>query len=351
MIKTSANRLLLNYEQEASTFRQLPYQIIDVHSHIVGGKAATIYKEVAAHYGIGCTYTMTPFSKVADVQAVLGDRIRFIATPDFHAEDKKHAFTHGFLDDLDRFAEVGARIAKFWAAPRGRDFGAMAGDPNLLLLNAPIRVQAMEKAVSLGMMLMAHIGDPSTWFSTKYADSTRYGTRRDQYAPLEELIDRFQVPWILAHMGGWPEDLEFLTELLRTHDQIYLDTSATKWMVRELSKHSREELLSFLMQWKGRILYGSDIVTSDAHVSNTLAGKEFDSPTPYDLYASRYWSQRTLFETDYEGESPIADPDLHLVDPEQYSVQDAPLLRGKSLPDDILQSIYADAVTALLGPH
>ncbi|MHC4590503.1 MAG: hypothetical protein ACYTAQ_14535 [Planctomycetota bacterium] len=33
----------------------------------------------------------------------------------------------------------------------------------------------------------------------------------------------------------------------------------------------------------------------------------------FDLYASRYWALRTLFETDHVGPSPIADPDLALV--------------------------------------
>ena len=34
--------------------------------------------------------------------------------------------------------------------------------------------------------------------------------------------------------------------LLEAHPNLHLDTSATKWMVRELGRHSRDEIVSFL---------------------------------------------------------------------------------------------------------
>ena len=37
-----------------------------------------------------------------------------------------------------------------------------------------------------------------------------------------------------------------------------------------------------------------------------------------DLYASRYWALRHLFESRYDGPSPIADPDLAMVDPDRF---------------------------------
>jgi hypothetical protein len=38
-------------------------------------------------------------------------------------------------------------------------------------------------------------------------------------------------------------------------------------MVRELSKHSRDELIAFLRRFKGRVLFGSDIVTAEEHIT------------------------------------------------------------------------------------
>ena len=152
-----------------------------------------------------------------------------------------------------------------------------------------------------------------------------------------------------------PEDLEFLAGLLQRHDNLYLDTSATKWIVREISRHPRADVVEFLTRFRGRILFGSDIVTSDEHLESEAADTEqqqkASSPDDaFDLYASRYWALRTMYETDYHGPSPIADPDLAMVDPDRYDEMDAPTLSGKALPDDLLASLYLDAAHDLLEP-
>jgi hypothetical protein len=108
------------------------------------------------------------------------------------------------------------------------------------------------------------------------------------------------------------------------------------------------------MRWSGRILFGSDIVTSDAHVSSQSNASEMEAKASnaeeaYDLYASRYWALRTLIETSHEGESPIADPDLHLVSPDRHTPLDAPVLRGFSLPERYLDELYRGAAEKLLG--
>lgn len=350
-----ANRLGLDYRAEASRFAPRPTPIIDVHTHVLGGDAVRIYRDAAETYGIGLTYSMTPLEYVPPVAEYMGDAIRFIAVPNWRAEDKKAEFGRGFIDTIERFHALGSRVCKFWVAPRSVDVADELGDPGFLKLNSPSKVAAMEAASQLGMCFMTHVADPDTWFATKYTDASRYGTKRQQYEPLEELLERFTQPWIAAHMGGWPEDLEFLTGLLERHDNLHLDTSACKWMVRELSKHSRGELLAFFERFRGRILFGSDIVTTDEHLQpsepeQTVFAKANSPEEAFDLYASRFWAFRTMFETDYDGESPIADPDLHMIEPDRYTELDAPRLRGRSLPEDLLQSVYHDAARKLLEP-
>jgi hypothetical protein len=198
------------------------------------------------------------------------------------------------------------------------------------------------------------VSDPDTWFATRYADRDRYGSKRSHYDPLETLLDRFRQPWIAAHMGGWPEDLEFLDGLLGRHGNLHLDCSATKWMVRELGRHSRGEFVGFLLRWRGRVLFGSDIVTSNDHLRSApgkteMGAKSSTADEAFDLYASRYWAYRTMFETSEDVPSPIADPDLAMVDPTRYTPLDAPTLRGFNLPADILRDVYHDAAAALLG--
>ena len=355
----ASNRFGLDYAAEASSFGKAPQPIIDVHSHINGKEASRIYKSVCDLYGIERIYSMSKFEQIDTLREVLGDRIQFIAVPNYWAEEnKKHHMTDGFLKRIEEFHEQGARIVKFWVAPRSIDLAAEMGDPNLLKLDSPAKIAAMEAASELGMYFMTHVADPDTWFATKYADASVYGSKLQQYEPFEKLLDRFTQPWIAAHMGGWPENLEFLTGLLERHDNLYLDTSATKWQVRELSRHSHEELVAFFTKFKGRVLYGSDIVTTDDHLTpaddadeaNEMQKKAGSREEAFDLYASRYWAYRTMFETEYAGESPIADPDLAMVEPTKYDVLSAPSLSGKSLPREILADIYHEAAATLLNP-
>jgi hypothetical protein len=118
--------------------------------------------------------------------------------------------------------------------------------------------------------------------------------------------------------------------------------------VREISKHPRGAVHAFLERFRGRILFGSDIVTTDEHMSagdakSEMAAKASRPEDAFDLYASRYWALRTLWESDFDGESPIADPDLAMVDPKQFTALDAPRLQGKHLSPSLLKSLYVDA--------
>ncbi len=352
-----SNRLDLDYVREAERFGPPIAPIIDVHSHIIGSEAAMIYRRAAKLYGVELTYSMTPLEQAESVRDLMEGRLRLIAIPDFMNKDRAYAHGKGYIERLNDFHRLGARMAKFWSAPRLIDFAAEIGDPTRLRIDSPLRVEVMKEAAAMGFMFMAHVADPDTWFKTRYRDAARYGLKRDHYVPFETVISRFApIPWIGAHMGGWPEDLEFLDGLLSRHGNLYLDISATKWMVRELSRHSQNDLVGFLRRWKGRILYGSDIVTSDDHLKagenkTEMAAKASNPDDAFDLYASRYWAYRTMFETEYDGESPIADPDLAMVDPERFSPLDGPRLTGHRLPDDILRSLYHDAAAELLEPR
>ena len=61
-------------------------------------------------------------------------------------------------------------------------------------------------------------------------------------------------------------------------------------------------------------------------------------------YVSRYWCQRTLWESDWQGRSPIADPDYTAAEGEPAT----PLLRGVGLPPDVLEQVYHHNARRLL---
>lgn len=353
MPRTENNRFGIDFRAAAASLGPAPVEIIDAHSHINGARAAAVYAEARAAYGITHTWSQTQLSQADAVRSVLGDSVSFVAVPNYMSDDPQRAHTVGFMEDLESWRALGARMVKFWCGPRGRDLGKTLGDPLLMTLESDWRLRQMERAAELGYMFMVHIADPDTWFATKYADSSFYGTKASHYEKLEELGEVYRFPWLLAHMGGWPEDLDFLDGLLTRHPNFILDTSATRWMVRELSRHPSERLAAFLRKFEGRVLFGSDIVTMDAHLSDDPGprdmGRQAQSEAEaFDLYASRYCALRMMFETDYAGPSPIADPDLKMVEPERYGALDGPVLRGHALPERTLVSLYRAAALETL---
>lgn len=350
---TPSNRLGLDYRAEASRMSAPPVPIIDAHTHINGTEAVEVFAEAMNLYGVDSVWSMTALEEVEEVRTRLGGRFEPIAVPDFRASDRRDAHGEGYVDRIRAYRRLGARLAKFWCAPRIIDICRDLGEPDLLRLDGPLRRAGMEVAADLGMGIMIHVADPDTWFSTKYADESIYGSKAAQYEPLERVLDDYPVPFMVAHMGGWPEDLPFLEGLLSRHPNLHLDASATKWIVREISRHDPDEVLTFLQRHRGRILFGSDIVTLDQHLqppgddATEMTRKASTREEAFDLYASRYWALRRLWETDHDGESPIADPDLAMVDPDHHTEMDAPRLRGMSLPAEILRDFYREAALGL----
>lgn len=329
-----ANRLGLLYRHEAT---RLPWSgpIWDVHTHLHDLEAARLFFEVAGLFGVEKVWTMSPLEQVDELRAEFGSRIEFIAVPNYQgAHTNPNTFTTDWLHRIEGFAAKGCRVCKFWAAPRGRDFH------HALRLDSPIRHEGMRLARSLGMTFMTHIADPDTWFANQYRDHRHYGTKVQQYEALGQMLDEYHdVTWIAAHMGGHPEDLDHLQGLLDRHPNLHLDCSATKWMVRELSKHPGA-FAAFCRRNPGRVLFGSDNVADAATMS-------------FDLLASRYWALRVLLETDYQGPSPIDDPDL--LQPGRSQPTDGPVdshptatIHGAQLDPTTLATIYHRAAQAVM---
>jgi predicted TIM-barrel fold metal-dependent hydrolase len=275
---------------------------------------------VAAEFGIVRTWSMCSVEDIPPLRERFGARLGFNGPI---AKMKADEPDDAVLARLDRFLELGVEIIKFWAAPRGRERG--------LLVDAPWRIEAARRARAAGVrVIMVHVADPDVWFRRDYADVAKFGTKADQYLGLERLLGMFpDLTWIAAHMGGDPEHPEQLEALLERHANLYLDTSATKWQVREVSAH-REAIRALICRHPQRFLFGSDLVTRHG-----LAREH---------YVSRYWCLRTLWESAWEGRSPIADPDFQPAPGEPTT----PLLRGLDLPDNVLDQVYCHNACRLL---
>jgi predicted TIM-barrel fold metal-dependent hydrolase len=322
--------------QDFSARSHLSYTgpIIDFHAHVFqtrpedppagpplgkGPNASITTAEtmlaVAEEFGIIQTFSMCPPDDIPILRERFGNRLEFNGSVVKKPEEPDDAAYRL----LDRFLGFGVRIIKFWSAPRGRERG--------LLVNAPWRKEAARRAQAAGVhLIMVHVGDPDAWFRTVYQDSAKFGTKAEQYLGLEEMLQEFpDMIWIGAHMGGDPEHADHLEALLERYPHYYLDTSATKWQVREVSAH-RDAIASLINRYPQRFLFGSDLVTRHN--------------LPREHYVSRYWCHRTLWESDWNGPSPIADPDYTPPAGEAGESYRTPVLHGLQLPLDTLDQLY-----------
>jgi len=317
-------------------FRYNGPPLLDIHAHVMltwpteppelagtgegSLEQAETMLEVAAEFHVGRIYSMCPAEDIPRLRQRFGDRLGFNGLVSRSSVDEPDEAVYRRLDE---YLAAGVEIIKFWAAPRGRDRG--------LFVDAPWRVEAARRARAAGVrIIMVHVADPDAWFRTAYADTGRFGTKAEQYVGLVRLLEEFSdLTWIAAHMGGDVEHPDHLEELLERYPHLYLDTSATKWQVREASAR-REAVRALIGRYPQRFLFGSDLVTRHG--------------LPRAHYVSRYWCQRTLWESDWEGSSPIADKDYT---PE--GERSTPTLRGLHLPQDVLLRVYHANAAGLLG--
>lgn len=292
--------------------------VIDAHVHLLAARHADEFFACADHYGFDCFVSMTPLEEALTLHRRWGHRLHFIAIPTW--QDDSPWRIDNWLRRIEGFYNIGSRIAKFHAAPGTMQrMGKRLDDSAFRPL--------FREVADRGMIIMTHIGDPDTWYCGKYADCDKFGSREEHYRMWEGLLEEYRGhPWLGAHMGGNPENLARLQDLLDRFPDLMLDCSATRWMVREISAR-RDAAREFFIRNQDRIVFGTDQVTGDTR--------------GFDFLASRFWCHRKLWETAYIGPTPILDPDL----PEDQQ----PTLRGLALPDEVLQKIYHDNPLRLLA--
>lgn len=288
--------------------RKVRGPIIDIHTHMTEPATNHELVDAARLYGISRIVAIAPLDAGLALQARHPDEIVVAARALVKGADDKAPVEDRTVDMIHRAHAHGVRIIKFWFAPRIRDRLDF-------LLDSPRLDRVFQAIAERGMGVLVHVSDPDRWFERKY-DAAKYGTKADQYPMLEKRLRQFPtVPFLAAHMGGDPEHLDHLTALLSRHPNLCLDTSATKWIVRELGRQ-REAARVFFRQWAERICFGTDQVVV----------KESDP----ERYAVRYWVHQMFWETDLACDSPIADPDS----------DGPPRLWGLDLPEDVLEQIY-----------
>ena len=314
--------------------------IIDVHAHVMvtrpdepktgppvgtgpgaSTEQAATMLDIGRSFGIVKTYSMCLPQDIPPLRERFGDALEFNGSIHKQKIDDPDDEAYRLLD---QYLELGVKIIKFWSAPRGRERG--------LFVDAPWRIESVKRASAAGVrVFMVHVADPDIWFRTVYTDVAKFGAKAEHYIGLERMLGMFpDLTWIGAHMGGDSEHPDHLQALLEKYPNLVLDTSATKWQVREVSAR-RDAIRTLMYRFPERFLFGTDLVTRH-HL-------------PAEHYVSRYWCQRTLWESAWEGPSPIADPDYSPAQGEPA----LPMLRGLDLPQEVLEKVYYQNSVQLLS--
>jgi hypothetical protein len=287
-----------------------PTPIIDGHMHVSDVEATRPYVEIARRYGVTNALAMAgPPERTNPVVKEFDGFFRFCVWP--RIDDLDDAYLEQWRSrELDRIAEAvdaGYVCFKMKIVPGDRVPPRIWMDDARL---API----FEFAIDRGLSMQVHLAHPDRWWERVFkADEVR--PKEDYFLQLDRILERYpELPVVGCHMGCWPERLDRLDDRLNRHPNYHIETSATKWVVREISDQP-EAARKFFIKWSDRILFGTDLVVQPKiHAT---------------YYESRFHVQRTMWETDVRGRSMIKDPDAG----------DEPLLNGLNLPADALEKI------------
>jgi hypothetical protein len=318
------NRLNLDYRAPIPRPPVAP-PVIDCHTHLIAWRHAAGWFEAADHYGIDHVISMTPLEEALRLlRGPWAHRLTLIAVP---AWQQGAYDAENFWRRVAGYRNLGCRVVKFHLAPQTlakSGLGLVIGTPEFEKTRRYVHM-----AAERGMIVMTHVGDPQSWYDShaRYGgDVEFYGSREQHYEAWRLLLEETRGhPWWGAHLGGNPEDLGRLTQLLEDFPDLMLDLSATKWMVREISRQ-RDAAREFVVRYQDRLMWGSDQVSFD--------GRGFD------FLASRWWCHRKLWETAHIGQSPIADQDV---------AGGPPMLRGLALPGGVLQKLYSQNIVRLMA--
>jgi hypothetical protein len=196
--------------------------IIDSHVHLGDPDATALMIEAGRRFDVACFIGIVHLEHLDGMRKRFGSLVRFNVWTTRDRPDDPVAFARTNRDIVRRAADLGAVCIKFWYKPEFNERTGLFFDDWRL---DPV-FEAMRDA---GLPALVHIADPNVWWQTRYADGERFERKRFTYRQLTNTLGRYpDLRVVVAHMGGFPEDLDFLDGLLTQYPNCYLDTSATK---------------------------------------------------------------------------------------------------------------------------
>lgn len=293
--------------------------IYDDHMHAGDVEATRVYVEAARAYGVkGALALGATIEGARALRGEFGEFFHFCGWPHLFDIDTNRNWEAERLGEIEAQAREGFVAMKFKIVPDkdGKRPHVWLDDPRV----RPI----FDMCERLGLVVQAHIAQPDAWFAKYYSDG-RAGRKEEYFTQVEHILEAHpKLKYIGVHMGGWPENLDYLQRMMDTFPGFHIDTSATKWTVRELSRQ-RERAREFFVRNADRVLFGSDLVV------------QWGIAPSY--YTSRFHVQRMMWESTARVPSMIKDADA----------KGQPVIEGLGLPADVLQKLYWGNAERVLG--
>ncbi len=224
------------------------------------------------------------------------------------------------IPEIERLQTQGYGVAKVHFAPFWID--RLAGKDSVPPVNSEVYDSFFETLSDYGIPTIMHIGDPDTYFATRYSDVASYGTKEEHINALEQRLQKSpNLKLQVAHFAAQPEPhrLDNLDRMLSTYKNLRVDISSARWMSRELGKDP-ERARRLIIKHQDSILFATDCV------ARTLE---------YNYYDGRFLALRLLLETD------VRNVPLPFVDTDTIATGGT-FINGLNIPESALSKIYME---------
>lgn len=258
---------------------------------------------------------------------------------------EEERFGEKMADDLERAVRQGARGLKI---PKALGLMVPAPEGGLLAIDDARLDPLFERAGQLGVPIAIHVADPvAFWLPVDERNERNqelslnpgwsyYGKPVPSHAQLLEQARRRyarhpSTTFVAVHVAGNPEDLGYVSALLRELPNVYVDIAAR---VPELGRHPPDEVRAFFVEHQDRILFGTDLGVGPDGV---MLGAPLAWRERWQDVERFFSSTRRFLETrDRQFEHPTP-------------IQGEWKIDGVGLPERVLRKVYVGNAARLLG--
>jgi predicted TIM-barrel fold metal-dependent hydrolase len=255
------------------------YPVIDIHFHLDSMEKTNREDLIKAMDTCGVNAVVHLLGAPRHIETFKKDYVdkypgRFIlfSTFDLHeiADSNKNEsdFPKREIAKLENAIKMGARGVKVY-----KSFGLKVKDKSgrLMAIDDPRYDPIWDKTGELGVPIMIHIAEPTAFWLPPDRFNERYEELRDSpeislYGPqfpkkeilllqVEHLIKKHpKTKFIMAHMGMSADNLVYLSHMMDTYSNYYVDTASTLQDLGRQPYTARK----FIIKYQDRILFGSD---------------------------------------------------------------------------------------------